>query len=110
MSSELLAPSAVPNAPDPATQGAQSDISRTGRYVARVLQQHLAENADARFWTSHGSAVFIDISGFTKLSERLARKGPEGAGQISDSIRNTFQSLPELPPPNRRHPPPLPRP
>ncbi len=93
MSSELLAPSAVPNAQDSAAQGAQSDAVRTGRYVARILQQHLVDNADARFWTSHGSAVFVDISGFTKLSERLARKGREGAEQISDAIGSSFESI-----------------
>ncbi len=58
-----------------------------------MLQQHLADNADTRFWTSHGSAVFVDISGFTKLSERLARKGREGAEQISEAIGNSFESI-----------------
>ncbi len=73
-----------------------ADIAKTSRYVARVLQQHLVEDANRRFWTSHGSAVFIDISGFTKLSERLARKGREGAEQISHAIGLGGQALIDL--------------
>ncbi len=37
--------------------------------------------------------MLVDISGFTQLSERLARKGREGAEQISDAIGNSFESV-----------------
>ena len=37
-------------------------------------------------WTEEGTAAFVDISGFTKLSEQLARKGREGAEQITEVI------------------------
>ena len=40
-----------------------------------------------------GTAVFVDISGFTKLSERLARKGREGAEQITEAIGSSFESI-----------------
>lgn len=37
--------------------------------------------------------VFIDISGFTKMSERLARHGRVGAEEVSDVIAATFGAL-----------------
>ncbi len=40
-----------------------------------------------------GSMVFIDISGFTKMSERLARHGRVGAEEVSDVIAATFGAL-----------------
>ena len=40
-----------------------------------------------------GSVVFVDISGFTKLSEKLAKMGKEGAEQITDAIEACFTDL-----------------
>ena len=37
--------------------------------------------------------VFVDISGFTKMSERLARHGKVGAEEVTDVIDNTFGRL-----------------
>ena len=38
--------------------------------------------------------MFIDVSGFTKLSERLARRGGrEGAEQLADAIGGCFEPL-----------------
>ncbi|MEO8755148.1 MAG: adenylate/guanylate cyclase domain-containing protein, partial [Casimicrobiaceae bacterium] len=76
--------------PSPA---ASPDTERANPYVARVLQEHLVADPDSRAWISEGTAVFVDVSGFTKLSEQLARKGREGAEQIADVIGNVFQSL-----------------
>ena len=44
-------------------------------------------------WTLDGSVVFVDISGFTKLSERLSRKGKEGAEQVTEAIERCFTEL-----------------
>lgn len=62
-------------------------------YVARVLQERLASGATERGWTAEGSAVFADVAGFTALSEQLARRGKEGAEQISDIIGHCFHSI-----------------
>jgi predicted ATPase/class 3 adenylate cyclase len=35
--------------------------------------------------------VFMDISGFTKLTEKLMRKGPEGAEELSEALNQVFQ-------------------
>jgi class 3 adenylate cyclase/tetratricopeptide (TPR) repeat protein len=40
-----------------------------------------------------GSLAFVDISGFTKLTERLARKGKVGAEEMSDLLNATFSAL-----------------
>lgn len=37
--------------------------------------------------------VFADVSGFTRLSERLARKGKEGAEYLVDAINTCFSAL-----------------
>ena len=66
---------------------------RASRYVARILQQHLVDDPDDRWWTADGTAVFADISGFTKLSESLARKGREGAEQITEAIGHIFELM-----------------
>ena len=76
-----------------ASVGAQVDANRAAPYVARILQQHLVDDPDSRCWTADGTAVFVDISGFTKLSERLARKGREGAEQITEAIGVSFEAI-----------------
>ena len=43
-----------------------------------------------------GTLVFADVTGFTRLSERLARIGAEGAEQISDAIGASFATLLEV--------------
>jgi class 3 adenylate cyclase/predicted ATPase len=40
-----------------------------------------------------GTMVFADVSGFTKLSERLARTGKEGAEHLVDAINACFSAL-----------------
>jgi class 3 adenylate cyclase/tetratricopeptide (TPR) repeat protein len=66
---------------------------RAGLYVPRVLQQHLADDPLRQAWSAEGTAVFADVSGFTKLSEALAQKGREGAEQITETIEHVFGVL-----------------
>ena len=65
-------------------------------YVPRILQQHLATGSEQRWWIRDGSAVFVDVSGFTALSEQLARKGREGAEHITDAIGGSFEHILEV--------------
>ncbi|HEX5950265.1 MAG TPA: adenylate/guanylate cyclase domain-containing protein, partial [Actinomycetota bacterium] len=62
-------------------------------YVPRLLLQRLAVAPEERWWSVDGSVVFVDISGFTKLSERLAKHGREGAEQVTDAIEACFSAL-----------------
>ncbi|MGZ4248550.1 MAG: adenylate/guanylate cyclase domain-containing protein [Solirubrobacteraceae bacterium] len=55
-----------------------------GRLMAPRSQ--LVETLDA-------TMVFADVSGFTRLSERLARKGKEGAEHLVDAINHCFSEL-----------------
>ncbi|HEX2153262.1 MAG TPA: adenylate/guanylate cyclase domain-containing protein [Acidimicrobiia bacterium] len=73
-----------------------SDESPYQSYLPRVVR-YWDENAPGRLHRQvEGSLVFVDISGFTKMSERLARHGNVGAEEVTDVIDNTFaQLLPE---------------
>src|SRR5438552_3065628 len=48
-------------------------------YLPRLTLEWLAEAPGARHRAVEGSLVFADISGFTKLSEKLAKLGTVGA-------------------------------
>lgn len=60
-------------------------------YLPRVLLRR-AGSAE-RVWAEEGSMVFADVSGFTKLSERLARKGKAGAEELVAAISSVFTHL-----------------
>jgi class 3 adenylate cyclase/tetratricopeptide (TPR) repeat protein len=60
-------------------------------YLPRVLLRR-AGSAE-RVWAEDGSMVFADVSGFTKLSERLARKGKAGAEELVSAISSVFTHL-----------------
>lgn len=62
-------------------------------FVPRLLIQWLAEAPEAAHREIEGSIAFVDISGFTKLSERLARKGKVGAEELTDAIGTCFAHL-----------------
>jgi class 3 adenylate cyclase/tetratricopeptide (TPR) repeat protein len=53
----------------------------------------LAEEPDARSRIVDGTLVFADVSGFTALSERLARQGRVGAEILADTISACFSRL-----------------
>jgi class 3 adenylate cyclase len=67
--------------------------SRSDSYVPRMLLGRLARPEDELVETLEGTMVFADVSGFTRLSERLARKGKEGAEYLVDAINACFSAL-----------------
>jgi class 3 adenylate cyclase/tetratricopeptide (TPR) repeat protein len=83
--------SAVADRTAPPVEGRHLDA-----YVPSILLQHLAQTPDAPVRTLDGTALFTDISGFTKLSERLARLGRQGAEELVDAIDQSFQALLEV--------------
>ena len=89
MSQERAPAGALP----PDTPAPDAVVERLRLYVPRILQQHLRDDPQARHWSEEGTAVFVDISGFTKLSEALASRGREGAEQISEVINASFTSI-----------------
>jgi predicted ATPase/class 3 adenylate cyclase len=62
-------------------------------YLPRVALEWLAESPQERLRTVDGSVVFVDISGFTKMSERLAKLGKVGAEEVTDVIGDVFSQL-----------------
>ena len=62
-------------------------------YLPRLLVQWLAEDPDSILREIDGSVVFVDISGFTKMSERLARKGKVGAEEVTEVLGSVFAQL-----------------
>jgi class 3 adenylate cyclase/tetratricopeptide (TPR) repeat protein len=72
----------------------QSDSGTLAPYVPRALLARLARQPiDVLTETVEGTMVFADVSGFTRLSERLARSGQEGAEQLVDVINTCFTDL-----------------
>ncbi len=62
-------------------------------HVPTVLLDHLAEAPDQLVRSLEATVVFADVSGFTKLSERLARSGREGAERLLVTINSCFSAL-----------------
>src|SRR5215469_4696478 len=67
--------------------------TRADLYVPRALLARLARPIDVLTETIDCTMVFADVSGFTRLSERLARRGKEGAEQLVDAINGCFSAL-----------------
>ena len=62
-------------------------------YVPRLLGHWAPTGDDVRHMRVNGTVAFVDISGFTRLTERLARKGKVGAEEMSDILSATFAGL-----------------
>jgi class 3 adenylate cyclase/tetratricopeptide (TPR) repeat protein len=62
-------------------------------YAPRLLIRWLAEQPHLSFRNLDGSMLFVDISGFTKMSERLARHGKVGAEEVTDVLGAVFTRL-----------------
>lgn len=71
----------------------KSETETLERYVPRMLLGRLAGFDEHLADTLDGTMVFADVSGFTRLSERLARKGKEGAEHLVDAINACFSAL-----------------
>jgi class 3 adenylate cyclase/tetratricopeptide (TPR) repeat protein len=62
-------------------------------YVPRLVVDWLRNTPDALHREVEASLVFVDISGFTALTERLARKGKVGAELMRDTLDGVFTAL-----------------
>lgn len=62
-------------------------------YVPRLLLRWAVEEPHEPYREVDGSIVFVDISGFTAMSERLSRKGKVGAEEVTDILESLFTRL-----------------
>jgi class 3 adenylate cyclase/tetratricopeptide (TPR) repeat protein len=62
-------------------------------YVPRVVVEWLRTAPEERQRALEGTLVFVDISGFTAMSERLAQKGKLGAEEVTEVMNQTFARL-----------------
>jgi class 3 adenylate cyclase/tetratricopeptide (TPR) repeat protein len=62
-------------------------------YIPAVLLGQLAEAPGARLHVLDATVLFADVSGFTNLSERLTRRGREGAEELVETIGAAFGVL-----------------
>ena len=62
-------------------------------YVARVAAEWDLDTPGEQWRQIDGSLLFADISGFTNLSERLARKGRIGAEELTAVLNHVFGKM-----------------
>ncbi len=62
-------------------------------YVPAVVIDWLWDSPEASYRTVQGTLSFIDISGFTQLTERLAQAGKVGAEEMNQILDAVFTSL-----------------
>jgi class 3 adenylate cyclase/tetratricopeptide (TPR) repeat protein len=65
-------------------------------YLPRLVIDWLEESPEKRDRTVEGTVAFVDISGFTKLSEGLAKHGKIGAEELAATIGECFVALLEI--------------
>ena len=62
-------------------------------YVPRLLIEWIHDAATTSYLARDGSLAFVDISGFTALTERLASRGKIGAEILRDTLDGVFVAL-----------------
>lgn len=65
-------------------------------YVPRVASTWDEQAPGSSWRTIDGSLLFVDVSGFTNLSERLARKGRIGAEELTGVLNRVFGEMLDL--------------
>lgn len=71
----------------------QDERLRLAPYLPRLVLGW-PHSLDGPSWVeTGGSLAFVDIAGFTRMSERLARHGKIGAEEVSDVIGTSFSTL-----------------
>lgn len=66
--------------------------ARLAAYVPRMLLEPEGFSTPGH-WRVQGSLLFCDISGFTRLSEKLARQGKAGAEELVTHLSSVYTSL-----------------
>ena len=75
---------------------APAAASRLVPFVPRLTIDWLREEPRLRWREVDGTLAFVDISGFTSMSERLSSRGKAGAEEVTDIMNSTFAALLEI--------------
>ncbi len=62
-------------------------------FVPRLTLDWLRTDADRLWLEVEGTLAFVDISGFTAMSERLSSQGKAGAEEVTEVMNATFAAL-----------------
>ena len=62
-------------------------------FVPRLTIEWLRTSPELRWLEVDGTLAFIDISGFTAMSEQLSSRGRAGAEEVTDVMNATFSAL-----------------
>ena len=68
-------------------------VASFDRYVPRIATNWDVD-APGRHWQELDATLcFVDISGFTNLSENLARRGRIGAEELTEGLKLVFANM-----------------
>jgi class 3 adenylate cyclase/tetratricopeptide (TPR) repeat protein len=73
-----------------------SSTASLERFVPRLAVEWDDDSPGPRWRSLPGTLCFVDISGFTSLSEKLARRGRIGAEELTEVLNRVFGSMLEL--------------
>src|SRR5215471_18736382 len=77
-----------------ATDGDRSDsAAELVSFVPRLTIEWLRSNPEQLWLEVDGTLAFVDISGFTAMSEQLSSRGRAGAEEVTDVMNTTFSAL-----------------
>jgi class 3 adenylate cyclase/tetratricopeptide (TPR) repeat protein len=62
-------------------------------FVPRLTIEWLRSSPELRWLEVDGTLAFVDISGFTAMSEQLSSRGRAGAEEVTDVMNTTFSAL-----------------
>jgi class 3 adenylate cyclase/tetratricopeptide (TPR) repeat protein len=68
-------------------------VDRLAPYLCDLHREWLACDAASSWRDEDGSLLFFDISGFTPLAERLAKRGKAGVEQLIDTLNGVLAPL-----------------
>src|SRR2546422_9517066 len=62
-------------------------------FVPRLTLEWLRSSPERQWLEIDGTLAFVDISGFTAMSEQLSSRGRAGAEEVTDVMNATFSAL-----------------
>ncbi len=86
-------PSAAGASAPPAETPTEERGEQLLSYVPRLALDWVGQKPDEEHRRFEGTLVFVDVSGFTALTERLAARGRAGTEEINEIVSSTFGEL-----------------